>query len=73
MPRRLDSGDLLRRVGNLTQRDLLSLAEAYGWDVDLRRGKGSHAVVIRAGRRPVTIPAHRNRHTDRSIIRDLTA
>ena len=58
-------------LANLTQRDIVRAARAVGWTVSTKRGKGSHALATKPGRRAVTIPAHRNTGTDREILKDL--
>ncbi len=58
---------LRRRLANLALADLIQCAEAHGWQV-ARGGKGSHTKMEKAGRRPLTIPNHRNVNVDRSIL-----
>ncbi len=63
----VDFQALRRRVGSLTQRELLTVAAQLGWELDSKRGKGSH-VVIRKGRARMTVPRKPAGGTMRRII-----
>ena len=59
-----------RRASGLRQRDLLALARRLGWEIDRGRGKGSHAVAVKAGI-TVVIPARPKPGTTLAILRTL--
>lgn len=56
-----------RRASGLRQRDLLALARRLGWEIDRGRGKGSHAVAVKAGI-TVVIPARPKPGTTLAIL-----
>ena len=60
-----DFGQARRRAGNLTARDLARLGEAAGWLFKASRGKGSHGMLLKSGRRGITIPRKLN---DRKLV-----
>ena len=39
-----------------TQKELIRIAKARGWEIDETRGKGSHVLAMKAGERPFPIP-----------------
>ena len=65
-----DFDALRRRVANLQQRDLVTLARRLGWLVDEGGGKGSHYKASKRGR-TVVIPQKPKKGTYLAILRDL--
>ncbi|MDO9509522.1 MAG: type II toxin-antitoxin system HicA family toxin [Thermovirgaceae bacterium] len=39
-----------------SQKELIIIAKAKGWDIDETRGKGSHVLAMKPGERPFPIP-----------------
>jgi predicted RNA binding protein YcfA (HicA-like mRNA interferase family) len=59
---------------SFSSQDLERLAEAKGFRIDRKGGKGSHAKAVMPGRRPVVIPENRKdvaSGTSRSVLRGL--
>ena len=66
----VDFERLRRRAPNTTQRELIAVATKFGWEVEPRRGKGSHVAVRKAGL-TITIPHRPKPGTVRSILKML--
>ena len=65
---------LRARAGSLTARDLVRELRARGWvEMDRRRGKGSHGMFRKPGRRKIVVPRRPRMGTVLSIIRDIAA
>jgi hypothetical protein len=39
-----------------SQKELIKIAKERGWEIDETRGKGSHVLAMKAGKRPFPIP-----------------
>lgn len=39
-----------------SRRELIAIALSKGWTLDERRGKGSHAMMLKDGERPFPVP-----------------
>ena len=66
----VDFEQLRRRAPNAIQRELIAVATRLGWEVEPRRGKGSHVAVRKAGL-TITIPHRPKPGTVRSILKIL--
>jgi predicted RNA binding protein YcfA (HicA-like mRNA interferase family) len=65
-----DFGRARRQAGNQTARDLVRLGEDAGWTFKPGRGKGSHGMILKHGRRGITIPRRLN---DRRLVLRIIA
>ena len=63
---------LRSRAGSLTARELARELTARGWsEPSPGRGKGSHRVFAKPGRRPIVVPLRPKRGTVLGILRRL--
>jgi len=42
--------------GNIAGKNSSKIAKERGWEIDETRGKGSHVLAMKAGKRPFPIP-----------------
>ena len=65
---------LRARAGSLTARDLVRELQARGWvEMERKRGKGSHRVFSKPGRRRVVVPRRPARGTVFGILGSIEA
>jgi predicted RNA binding protein YcfA (HicA-like mRNA interferase family) len=60
---------LTPKLRQLTARELIAILRRHGFEID--RQSGSHAVLIHADGRRVTVPVHSGRTLGKGLIRSI--
>jgi predicted RNA binding protein YcfA (HicA-like mRNA interferase family) len=57
------------RLPQLTARELIAILRRHGFEID--RQSGSHAILIHANGRRVTVPVHAGRTLGKGLLRSI--